>query len=1266
VKRRPFVPALAVAALAAVVGLLALVLPALVVSGSPDKSLDILRKQKSLIQKAYAVIGRDQEQALDRLTRGLFPKTAQDQYALFKSLNLDIETEGVALYGPDKKILLWLGRVVDLEPLISGSPPALTPSFRPKQVLVRDRASSVLSLIVRLESGAVLVLHRLLAFIPEFRSANLDEYGFLSTRLRRNATVDFWDFRESLFEYERLFSSDRDEFLGTPRWPENAPSILFPLRTAEGRIIATVNLRSPSAFAHRRALREALVFSALSALALAILLFLIGGIAGSPSFRNRHPAAAVFFPGLIAFRAVFFPLSRLGPASSSPLFSPDQAGFMSWGDLTRSPMEILLTALCLFALSAGLTHFLSGRFKGPAFGRIALILPPLLVAGCVRGIEKLTVHANVPLLRFEPTGPFLLLHAAILFLLAAALWPSIALFRTALKEGRNPAMRTVAFTVFSAFALILLRPAEAFSGAALAAGLGLAAVWSVPVLSRRKSAAAALAFFIGWAGIYGPIRTATDAKTQRLAAGILRDTIETRDSWARFLLEESLRTLDRSRRDILAYLDGSFELPDAARRLWNETLAARFRWYSSLEIHDAEGTLLSRFALNVPKIFRPSGDLPFRAQGNIVRRALPFMGKEKDFLIGYKDWEAEGKSLGRTIIYLSLDDDMLPFLYSANPYFELLRSNSLPSLVQFDFRLAIFDSSGRLVFNPGKLSSGLPPGLLESKDLDGPGIRTDFRDKNELFDLFAFRSDGRVYAILTPRPGVIGRAVEYLKSIFLAGLLLAPIGLAAAWMAVRRTRLRPLWSFADRVYVSFAVVALIPLLLFAVFSRGFFNRVFTQQFVRKAEIHANLARNVMADLAALQEEDKAPVETPPDDLVLWISSTIANDVNLYRDGRLASSSRRELFDDGLLPELLDGEIHYQIQFADHPYYAQTSRLGSFSFRTLTVPYNAIAPSLLLSLPFPFERQEISAAGRELFEFLVFIGIFFVGTVLVLARGIGAMIVTPVRRLLAGTREAALGNLEFEVEYRGRDEMKTLVDGFNAMIRNLKSHQQEMADLGRKAAWAEMARKVAHEVKNPLTPIQLSAEHLLHVWKDRPDEFEPALKESISYIVGEVDNLRRIAEDFLDLSRAAVLNKAPMTLDEVLIETIAPYKKLLADRLVFHEAIDPDLAFDGDRAKLKIAFRNLMINAIESIRHHGEIRVEARRAEDQFLVVVVDNGSGMSPDVLDRIFEPHFSTKSAGTGLGLPITKKIIEDHGGTIRVRSEAGQGTTILIELPS
>ncbi|MHB8054353.1 MAG: sensor histidine kinase, partial [Candidatus Aminicenantales bacterium] len=1101
---------------------------------------------------------------------------------------------------------------------------------------------------------------------PEFKSAYLNEYGFLRPRLRRNATIDYWDFREDLSSYERLFTGHQDEFFAMPRSADGVPSLLVPLRTGEGRITATVNLRSPAPAARRHALREILAFGALTALASALFLFLLGSLFVPSFYRDRRPASAVVaVAALIAFRAVIFPLSRLGPAATSPLFSPDRAGFASWGDLTRSPFEIFLTALVLFGLAIGLTHILTFP-RASKRTVLLLFVPPLLLAGATTVIERLVVHSNIHLLRFIPSVPLFLLHASILLFVAAAVVPSMVVLKKTF-DRRNGALPLIfALTAATAILLFLLRPSAPLRNLALAAGLGLAAaVFSLPPGSGRK-AAAGLAIFAGSLGIFAAILKTTDFKSRALARSYLRETIQTRDFWAGFLLDESMKELERSKKKIISLLREPSASSDLAHRLWSETPAARFNWYSGLEIHDPEGTILSRFALNVPKIFSLAAGLPVRPEGGVVRLPLPFLGKQKEFLVGYRDWLDDGRPLGRTLFYVSLDDDLLPFLHSANPYFELLRSNSLPSLVQFDFRFAIFDAAGRVTFNPDNLSTGFPDALLGRPALDEDGLWAAFRDNGADFNLYAFRNEGRIYAILTPRPTLIGRTVEYFKFFTLMAAFLAPFFFIRWLRSARVGRPRPFWSFADRVYVSFAAVALVPLLVFALLSPQFFNRVFAQQFIRKAAAQATLARNVMDDFVYLQKEEEDAVQTPPEDLVLWISTTTANDVNLYQNGRLVSSSRRELFDSGLLPELLDGEIQYRIEFENHPYYARTQRLGTFSYRTLTVPYAGVDPTLLISLPFPLEQQEISAAGRDLFEFLVFIGFFFVGFVLLLARGIGAMIVTPIRRLLAGTREAALGNLEVEVEYRGGDEMKTLVDGFNGMIRSLKNHQQEMADLGRKAAWADMARKVAHEIKNPLTPIQLSAEHLLHVWQDRREDFESALKESISYIVGEVENLRCIAQEFLDLSRAAVLNKETVALDEILAETVGPYQKLLAARLSFVTAIEPGLRFEGDRGKLKIAFRNLMINAIESIRNRGEIKVEAGRTGDRYRIIIADDGSGMEPDVVERIFEPYFSTKTSGTGLGLPITRKIVEDHGGTIRIQSEPRRGTVVTIEFPA
>jgi len=216
------------------------------------------------------------------------------------------------------------------------------------------------------------------------------------------------------------------------------------------------------------------------------------------------------------------------------------------------------------------------------------------------------------------------------------------------------------------------------------------------------------------------------------------------------------------------------------------------------------------------------------------------------------------------------------------------------------------------------------------------------------------------------------------------------------------------------------------------------------------------------------------------------------------------------------------------------------------------------------------------------------------------------------------------------------------------------------------AWAEMARKVAHEIKNPLTPIQLSAEHILKVYEDRSGDFEKTLRESISYINGEVEHLRKVSQEFMEIARDTSLRKVPCDLRSILAETIDPYKKLMSARILFRELYEGDDAiFLGDPAKLKTAFRNIIANATEAIHDKGEIAIRLQKTEHHLTISMKDSGPGMDRDVLDRIFEPYFSTKDAGTGLGLPIAKKIIDDHGGTLRVTSESGRGTTVLIELP-
>jgi len=1215
-------------ALALLFLVLSFTLPRLLSANYYAKSLGLLRVQTKSIKKEFANVIKDQSLKLRRAAAQAFPETTALRFSLFKNLGLDPEIEGIAAYTEDGKLALWFGNVLNFEDVVPGGiPDAVLQEFG-QTLLIKDKASSYLVSLHWVNAQTLLVLYRLLAFIPPLKSPYLEEYHFISSRLRKNCSIDYFDFREDVSGYDKIFTRHKDEYIGQPGLQGEIQSIFFPLRNEKNQILARISLHSPAPAAFLLSQKESfvIIFYLLLLAFLALLLIVLFRLPSFFQAQKIWPGMAIVAV-LAGLRLLFFPLSQLEKVQSLPIFSPTLAGFFSVGNLTRSPGDIFLTSLCLFVFFSVLS-FYARKIRRPRaraarlfFQIFFLALSAALLFGIWSFGTRLALHSNLNLLKFSLSGTFILLHLSILLSTAGCFFFILSLLKSAI--GVAP------------------RPWPAYFKKGI--------IWGAIILQL---------FFV-----YGALERAISGKERSLTENFLKNTVLSQEDWARFIMDQSFQELDKQRNTLLAYLKNPGISPGPTHILWKRTLAAKFNWYSGLEILDTEGTTLSRFSLNVPKIFRIGTSLSPRSDWTVSHLTIPFMGKEKDLLVGTKDWDENGTVLGRTIFYLSLDYDMLPFLYSANPYFELLRVNSVPSLNQFDFRMAVFDQNGKILFNPNKISTGLPSALLSSLAPGDRGLWTAFTDKGHKFQLFVFRSGNRFYALFSPKKAFIQKAIDFFKLLFLYGVILICPAVLVYFIYARKKIQHPLWSFANRVYISFIAVALVPLFLFTFFSRSFFSRIFTQQFVEKAEIHANMARSVMDDFIYFQQQEKAEVQTPPEDLMLWISTTIANDVNLYREGRLVSSSRREFFDEGLFPDLVDGEIYYKIQFENNPLYTQKRNIGNFSFQTLTIPYASLGPRLMISLPFPFEQEEISSATQELFEFFLFISFFFIATVLILARGIGAMIVTPIHKILAGTKEASLGNLDFAIDYKPRDEMKTLIDGFNAMIKSLKDHQRELADLGKKAAWAEMARKVAHEIKNPLTPIQLSAEHLLRVYEDKRGDFDQALKESISYIIGEVDNLRRIAQEFLEISKETVLHKEPLAFDDLVRETVEPYQKLLVERIHFKEDLEgQDFHFEGDRAKLKIALRNLLTNAIESIRGRGEIRIRLASRPGLLTVQIEDTGVGIEKDILDRIFEPYFSTKDVGTGLGLPIAKKIVEDHQGSIEIASEPKKGTKITI----
>jgi len=212
----------------------------------------------------------------------------------------------------------------------------------------------------------------------------------------------------------------------------------------------------------------------------------------------------------------------------------------------------------------------------------------------------------------------------------------------------------------------------------------------------------------------------------------------------------------------------------------------------------------------------------------------------------------------------------------------------------------------------------------------------------------------------------------------------------------------------------------------------------------------------------------------------------------------------------------------------------------------------------------------------------------------------------------------------------------------------------------------MARQVAHEIKNPLTPIQLSAEHLQRVHADRGEPLGPVLDGCVTSILGQVRLLRQIAAEFSSFASSPTARRAPTDPVQLLREVVEPYRVGLEGRIQLQNDLAPSLPpVFVDRTLVARALANIVENALHAMPGVGRIHLTSRVEDGAVAIRIEDTGFGMDADALDRVFEPYFSTKTTGTGLGLPIARRNIELSGGTISVESEKGRGTAVTIRLP-
>jgi two-component system nitrogen regulation sensor histidine kinase NtrY len=282
----------------------------------------------------------------------------------------------------------------------------------------------------------------------------------------------------------------------------------------------------------------------------------------------------------------------------------------------------------------------------------------------------------------------------------------------------------------------------------------------------------------------------------------------------------------------------------------------------------------------------------------------------------------------------------------------------------------------------------------------------------------------------------------------------------------------------------------------------------------------------------------------------------------------------------------------------------------------------------------------------------------------------ARVTRPVEQLAHAAQEVATGNWNVRVDVLGDDELGQLADSFNRMTTELLGQRERLLQAERVAAWRELARRLAHELKNPLFPLQLTMENLVRARQQTPEQFEEVFRESSRTLLAEIANLKGIIGRFSEFSRMPQPQLQRVQVNEIIrgvaqlfqAQLEAPGRAKINCDLQLDPHLEPVAA---DAELLHRAISNLVLNAIDAMPQGGMLTLRTRNDDGELRIEVADTGSGLTPEECAQIFTPYYTSKQHGTGLGLAIVQSVVSDHGGRVCVQSQPGQGTTFVIELP-
>ncbi|WP_251621374.1 sensor histidine kinase [Odoribacter lunatus] len=386
------------------------------------------------------------------------------------------------------------------------------------------------------------------------------------------------------------------------------------------------------------------------------------------------------------------------------------------------------------------------------------------------------------------------------------------------------------------------------------------------------------------------------------------------------------------------------------------------------------------------------------------------------------------------------------------------------------------------------------------------------------------------------------------------------------------------------------------------------------------------------------------------ELLTGMSQILEVDINIYTaQGMLVATSRPEIFQLGFDGYLIDAEALEQIARRGLMSYVNQKRVGELEYISAYMPLLLEnGETYILNVPYFTQNDELNMDIVIMVIIAINIAVMVIVLAFALSGIIADQVMKPLQLLHNQLKEIRLGGKNEKIDYNRKDEMGGLVREYNNMVVKLEESAGQLARFERESAWREMARQIAHDVKNPLTPMKLNIQFMLRSLQiEDSAEFKKRFKEISGVLMEQIDNMASIASAFSDFAKIPVSQSETFDISEVVVNCV----KLFENNVKYWECdIEPGIQVFADKEQIRRVFVNILKNAEQSFveGREGKIKVSVKREGEKVVVRIRDNGSGIPEAIWDKIFEPNFTTKNSGMGLGLAISRRIVESMGGKI------------------